>query len=167
MKIVRSLLLAALAWFAVGTAGARADGPVTFEVHAVADHPGPRTRAYLGVTTGADGKAETALLVEPALLDGAAVQFASLNYSPEGTPIILLNLTTAGKKKFEQVTQDRIGQQLGFVIGGQLYALPRIVETIHGGKIAITGSFTRREAANLVERLNSSLPGGQPIETPQ
>ena len=52
-----------------------------------------------------------------------------------------------------------VGKQLGLVIGGQLYSLPRIMETIHGGKIAINGSFTARQAANLVERLNAALPG--------
>ncbi len=159
MNATRVFALAALAWFALGIAGVRADGPVTFEVHAVADHPGPHTRAYLGVVAGADGKAETALLVEPPLLDSASIQFASLDYPAEGDPVILLNLTAAGAKKFEQITHDRVGQQLGLVLGGQLYALPRIVETIHGGKIAISGTFTRRQAANLVERLNASLPG--------
>lgn len=158
MKTAYPYFLIALAWCFLATAGARAEGAVTFEVHAVADHPGPHTRAYLGVETGADGKAESALLVEPPLLDGAAVQFASLSYDPDGNPVILLNLTPAGAKKFEQITQDRVGQQLGLVLGGQLYALPRILETIHGGKIAISGSFTRRQAGNLVERLNSSLP---------
>lgn len=158
MKTACSLFLAAVAWCFLATAGARAEGTVTFEVHAVADHPGLHTRAYLGVEAGADGKAESALLVEPPLLDGAAVQFASLNYDEEGKPVILLNLTPAGARRFEQITHDRVGQQLGLVLGGQLYALPRIVETIHGGKIAISGSFTQRQAGNLVERLNSSLP---------
>ena len=156
------LLLAALvAW---GVAPARAEEPVTFAVHAVSDRPGPRTRTYLGLTVGADGKAESTQLVEPPLLDGAAVQFASLDYSEEGKPIILIVLTSAGAKRFEQITQERVGQELGFVIGGQLYALPRITETIHGGKIAISGTFTRRQAANLVERLNSSLPAARDAE---
>ena len=162
MKVVRLFLLVALvAW---GTVTARAEGPVTFTVHAVADHPGPRTRTYLGLTVGADGKAESTQLVEPPLLDGAAVQFASLDYSPEGKPVIMIVLTTAGTKRFEQITQERAGQELGFVIGGQLYALPRIVETIHGGKIAISGTFTQRQAGNLVERLNASLPAARDAE---
>lgn len=160
MNAVRLLaLLAALLCCVAG--GARAGEAVTFEVHAVADHPGPHTRAYPGVTTGADGKTETALLVEPPLLDSATVQFASLDYDPDNKPVIVLNLTTAGARKFEAITRDRVGQQLGLVLGGQLYALPRILETIHGGKIAISGDFTRREAGNLVERLNASLPTGR------
>ncbi len=159
MKAARLFLLAAFLAWGVGTAWA--EGAVTFAVHAVADHPGPHTRTYLGVTLGADGKAENTLLIEPPLLDGAAVQFASLDYDPDGKPIVLIVLTPTGTKKFEQITQDRLGQQLGFVVGEQLYALPRIVEPIHGGKIAISGSFTRRQAANLVERLNSSLPAAR------
>lgn len=158
MKIVRPLLLAALVTCFAALPGARAGDAVTFEVHAVSDHPGPHTRSYPGITPGADGKTESALLVEPPLLDGAAVQFASLNYDPDNKPVILLNLTPAGAKKFEAITRERVGQELGLVLGGQLYALPRITGTIHGGKIAISGPFTAREAGNLVERINASLP---------
>ena len=51
-----------------------------------------------------------------------------------------------------------VGKQLGFVIAGQLYSTPRIMETIHGGKIAISGTFTARQAANLAARLNAASP---------
>ena len=156
---LRLVLFAALAWFAFAPVGARAGDAVTFEVHAVTDRPGPHARTYLGLTADANGKLENALLVEPPLLDSTAVQFASLNYDPDNKPVILLNLTSVGARKFEEITRERVGQQLGLVLGGQLYALPRIVETIHGGKIAISGSFTAREAGNLIERLNASLPG--------
>ena len=158
MKTARAILAAALAVFSL-LAAARAQEPATFEVRAVADHPGPHTRPYLGVTAGADGKAESTLLADPPLLDSSGVRFVSLDYDAEDHPIIMINLTEAGKKRFEQLTTDRIGQQVGLLIAGQLYALPRIMEAIHGGKIAISGSFSPRQAGNLVERLNASLPG--------
>ncbi len=155
--------LAGLALFLTLTPGAAAqDTPagaaVSFEMHAVADRPGPHTRVYLGVQTGADGKPENILLVDPPLLDSKAIRFVSVDYDDKDHPIILINLTENGSKRFEQITRDMIGKQLGLVIGGQLYSMPRIMETIHGGKIAISGSFTARQAANLAERLNASLP---------
>ena len=157
MKTARTILTMLAALLLAATA--RAQEPVAFEVRAVADRPGPHTRPYLGVTAGANGNAETTLLLDPPLLDGNAVRFVSLDYDEEDHPIITIILTEAGKKCFEQLTKDMVGKQLGLVIGGQLYSLPRIMETIHGGKIAISGSFTPRQAANLVERLNASLPG--------
>ncbi len=155
--------LARLALFLAFTPGAAAqDTPagaaVSFEMHAVADRPGPHTRVFLGVQTGADGKPENTLLVDPPLLDSKAIRFVSVDYDAEDRPTILINLTESGARKFEQITRDMIGKQLGLVIGGQLYSMPRIMETIHGGKIAISGSFTARQAANLAERLNASLP---------
>ena len=138
---------------------ARADDALVFEVHAVADRPGPHTREYLGLTTATDGKPESTLLVDPPLLDSKAIRFVSVSYDEEQKPFILINLSESGARKFEQITKEKMGQQIGFVIGGQLYSLPRIMETIHGGKIAINGNFTARQAANLAERLNAGLPG--------
>ncbi|MBE7210458.1 MAG: hypothetical protein INR65_05520 [Gluconacetobacter diazotrophicus] len=152
-----TLLLASLS-----TASAQEDravGAVTFEVRAVADRPGPHTRSYLGVEAGPDGKPESVLLSDPPLLDGRAVQFVSLDYDAQAHPRILITLTADGARRFEQITTDMVGKQIGLVIGGQLYSEPRIMEAIHGGKIAISGSFTAREATNLVGRLNAALPG--------
>lgn len=153
-----------LALFLVLTVGSatrevRAEDAVRFEMRAVADRPGPHTRPYLGVQTAADGKPETTLLVDPPLLDSRAIRFVSVDYDADDHPLILINLTTSATKRFEQITKEMVGKQLGFVIGGQLYSMPRIMETIHGGKIAISGSFTARQAANLAERLNAGLPG--------
>lgn len=159
MKASRSILAILTALFFAAAPAARALDPVTFEVRAVADRPGPHARAYLGVTAGPDGKAENTLLVDPPLLDSAAIRFVALDYDAEDHPIIMINLTEDGKKRFEQITTDMIGRQIGLLIGGQLYALPRILAAVHGGKIAISGNVTARQAANLVERLNESLPG--------
>ncbi len=128
-------------------------------MRAVADHAGPHTREYLGVQTGADGKPESTLLMDPPLLDSRAIRFVSIDYDAEDRPMILINLTANGTRRFEEITKEMIGKQLGMVIGGQLYSMPRVMETIHGGKIAISGHFTARQAANLAERLNTALPG--------
>ena len=154
------------AWLALFLAAAirvnaqegRAAGAATFEVRAVADQPGPHTRSYLGVEAGPDGKPESALLMDPPLLDGRSVRFVSLDYDAQDHLRILITLNADGAKRFEQITKDNVGKQLGLVIAGQLYSEPRIMETIHGGKIAISGSFTSGEAANLVGRLNAALP---------
>ena len=164
MRFSSFRLLARLALFLAFVAGAAAQdapagGAVTFEMHAVADRPGPHTRTYLGVQPGADGKPENTLLVDPPLLDSKAIRFVAVDYDAEDHPLIVLNLTQDGGRKFEQITKDMIGKQLGLVIGGQLYSMPRVMETIHGGKIAISGSFTARQAANLAGRLNAALPG--------
>ena len=136
-----------------------AGGAVAFEVRAVADRPGPHTRSYLGLQAGTDGKPESTLLTDPPLLDSKAIRYVAVDYDADQHPFILINLTADGTKRFEQITRDLAGRQIGLVIGGQLYSTPRILETIHGGKIAINGSFTARQAANLATRLNAALPG--------
>ncbi len=159
MKTAFAVAAVLAALFATPAGARAADEALVFEMHAVADRPGPHTREYLGVTTATDGKSESTLLIDPPLLDSKSIRFVSISYDDQQKPIILINLTGSGAKKFEQITKERAGQQIGFVIGGQLYSLPRIMETIHGGKIAISGSFTERQAANLVARLNAGLPG--------
>ena len=135
-----------------------AGGSVTFEVRTVTDRPGPHTRSYLGVQTGTDGKAESILLNDPPLLDSKAIRYVAVDYDAEQHPSILINLTADGTKRFEQITRDMVGREIAFVIGGQLYSITRVGETVHGGKIAINGSFTARQAANLATRLNAALP---------
>ncbi len=161
--MMKTVYLSLLALSLVSTTTAKAQGyrgagAARFEVRAVADYPGPHTRSYLGVEAGPDGKPQSALLVDPPLLDSRAVRFVSLDYDAQDHLRILINLNEQGTKQFEQITKDNVGKQLGLVIAGQLYSEPRIMETIHGGKIAITGSFTSGEAANLVSRLNAALP---------
>ena len=164
MRLITICHVAGLALFLALAAGASAQdentgGAVTFEVHAVADRPGPHTRPYLGLQMGADGKPESTLLTDPPLLDSKAIRYVAVDYDAEQHPFILINLTVDGAKRFEQITKDMVGREIGLVIGGQLYSTPRILETIHGGKIAISGSFTARQAANLATRLNAALPG--------
>ena len=160
MKTWRAVILAAaMVAFCAPATGVHAEEAVTFEVYAVAEHPGPNTRAYLGIQADADGKLGSTLLVEPPLLGSGAIRFVALDYDEEQHPYILITLTASGTKRFEQITQDAVGKQIGFVIGGQLYSMPRVSGANHAGKIAISGSFTARQAANLVERLNAALPG--------
>ena len=160
---VRIALVFQIVWLALVSAAVahdpRAEGAVTFEVRAVSDRPGPHTRSYLGLQAGADGKIESTLLTDPPLLDSKAIRYVAVDYDAEQKPFILINLTGDGAKRFEQITKDMVGKEIGLVIGGQLYSTPRILETIHGGKIAINGSFTARQAANLATRLNAALSG--------
>ncbi len=167
MELARAAAICRLGWLVLFLGLAvranaqedHAEGAVTFEVHTVADRPGPHTRSYLGVEAGADGKAESALLTDPPLLDSKAIRYVAVDYDAKQKPFILITLTADGTKRFEQITKEMAGRQIGFVVGGQLYSMPRIMETAHGGKIAINGSFTARQAANLATRLNAALPG--------
>ena len=164
MRLIACLHIAGLALFLTLAPGAfaqdeNASGAVTFEVRAVSDLPGPHTRSYLGLQAGADGKPESTLLTDPPLLDSKAIRYVAVDYDAEQKPFILINLTGDGAKRFEQITKDMVGKQIGLVIRGQLFSTPRVMETIHGGKIAINGGFTARQAANLATRLNAALAG--------
>ena len=162
--MMRRSRLCAAVWLPFGRLLARAgvcgEGAVTFEVRGGSDRPTPNTRQYLDVQVGTTDHPEKLLLVDPPLLDSAAIRLVTLDYTEEDRPVILITLTAAGARKFEQVTKDAIGKRLGLLIGGQVYSTPMVMEPVHGGKIAITGAFTGAEAANLVERLNAGVPKG-------
>ena len=50
-------------------------------------------------------------------------------------------MTDAGKRRFAEVTQECKGKRLAIIIGGQLYAAPKIMSEISDGRAVITGYF--------------------------
>jgi len=74
-------------------------------------------------------------------------------------PLILLQFNDDGAKVFEALTEESIGKQLAIYIDGVLLSAPTVQEKISGGKAQITGSFTVKEAQDLVKNLNAgALP---------
>src|SRR5438552_15421824 len=88
------------------------------------------------------------------LLDGPVIRSASAQKQPvTGASEILITLTPEGTKRFAEVTRDRIGQRLAFLVDGKIYSAPKIATEIRGGRAVITG-FTQEQATQLANRLN-------------
>ncbi|MFD2612603.1 protein translocase subunit SecD [Paenibacillus gansuensis] len=82
---------------------------------------------------------------------------ASVGYDNSSQPLVQIKLKDASK--FEKVTGDLIGKQLGIYLDEQMISNPGVNSAIPGGVATITGSFTYDEAKNLADTINlGALP---------
>ena len=96
----------------------------------------------------------------PTALSGRYISKASLGFNPQtGRPEVLLQFNDEGKKLFGEITQKNVGRPLAIYLDGQPVSTPIVEQAITDGSAQITGSFSVKEAKELVERLNSgALP---------
>jgi SecD/SecF fusion protein len=111
-----------------------------------------------------------------AVLRGEHLKNATPTSDELNRPVVSLDFTAKGAKKFGHVTElyapggpenpDADGSRyLGIAIDNMLYSAPRINEPIYGGRAQITGSFTIVEQQRLVNVLRSgALPTRIKIE---
>ncbi len=98
-------------------------------------------------------------------MTGEAISNAFSAADMYGAPEVNLNLTTAGKKQFADLTREIAaeGQQSGhlgrlaIVLDGTLYEAPTVHEEIAGGSAVITGIPSDREAIRIATALNNPL----------
>jgi protein-export membrane protein SecD len=78
-------------------------------------------------------------------------------------PRVGITFNDEGKALFAKITRENVGKQLAIYLDGDPISAPVIREEITSGNAEISGSFTLKEAKELVGRLNSgALP--VPIE---
>ncbi|MBE3553934.1 MAG: protein translocase subunit SecD, partial [Thermicanus sp.] len=83
---------------------------------------------------------------------GAGVGFDNL-----GKPLVTLKLKDAGK--FEKITKDYLGQQIGIYLDENLLQAPWVESVIPGGEATITGQESVQAAQELAGLLNAgALP---------
>lgn len=90
-------------------------------------------------------------------ITGKAVKTAAVMMNPYGGFEISLEFNDEGAKRFERVTQQSIGKQLGIVLDGKLYSAPVIRSVIPNGRASISGQFSQTEAIDLANVLNNPL----------
>ncbi len=89
-------------------------------------------------------------LLDRSTLQSAAAQKIAVSDVSE----IQVTFTEQGAKRFAEVTRDHVGQRLAIMIDGKVYAAPKVMMEITGGKVVISGSFSEQEATDLVARLS-------------
>ncbi|MBI2454418.1 MAG: protein translocase subunit SecD [Parcubacteria group bacterium] len=96
----------------------------------------------------------------PTALTGRYLEKASLGFNQQtGRPEVVLQFDSVGKDLFAQITKKNVGHQLAIYLDGEPISAPVVQQEISDGNAQITGSFTPKEARELVERLNSgALP---------
>ncbi len=86
---------------------------------------------------------------------------SALVEQPQGSvsPVISLNFTDDGAKKFDEITRRNVGKPLAIYLDEQLLQQATVQQEISGGNAQISGSFTRLEAEDTVRLLKAgNLP---------
>lgn len=76
-----------------------------------------------------------------------------------GRYIIIIRLTSEGKKLFTEITERLTGRCLAIVLDGQVYTAPFITRKITNGYISLSGNFDKRTAHKIKNVLScAGLP---------
>jgi SecD/SecF fusion protein len=74
-----------------------------------------------------------------------------------GHPQIEITFSEEGRKRFAEITRQKLGQRLAILIDGQLYCAPTVKTEIAGGKAEISGSFSKQEANALAAKIIQAI----------
>ncbi len=92
-------------------------------------------------------------------LTGADLIDASPGTDQYGKPLVNLEFSTEGGKKFYNITSQHINKPLAILLDKTVISAPNIREPIAGGKAQITGDYSVGEVKNLVIKLKAgALP---------
>lgn len=114
--------------------------------------------AELGEEEQEEGEPKTFL--SPTDLSGADLKKAQVVFDQtSGKPVVSIEFSEEGGKKFEELTEKNIGKALPILLDGQLVSAPIVQDKISGGSAQITGDFTLESAKALAIQLNAgALP---------
>jgi SecD/SecF fusion protein len=110
---------------------------------------------------------EPLLLEEKPVLTGDALVNATVRFdqSQFNEPLVALQFSPEGAKRFAQITADNVGRGLAIVLDGKIQSAPRIREAIPSGEAVITGRFSIEQAQDLALILRvGALPAPMYIE---
>ena len=104
--------------------------------------------------------ASASATLSPTNLTGADLQSATVGFdSQTGKPVISLQFTQEGGKKFAELTGRNIGQEVPIILDNQIVSAPVVQQQITGGQAQISGSFTLEGAKQVAVQLNAgALP---------
>lgn len=92
-------------------------------------------------------------------LTGEDLKNAKEQMGQNKAPVVALEFTSQGAKKFADLTSANIGRHIGIYLDGEELTNPVVNEAITGGQAVITGQRTLEEAKNLSILLRSgALP---------
>ncbi len=122
---------------------------------------GPDARLDKVVVKDNTGKIirETPIILKKMALTGNDLKWAGPGTDQYGNPIINIEFSPEGSKKFAEATQRSVGRPLAIILDGKIISAPNVNEPIFGGKAQISGSFSIDEVTDMVIKLKAgSLP---------
>jgi hypothetical protein len=106
-----------------------------------------------------DGSETKLRVLRTVMLDGSSVARAGIEFDPNGSRAIAVELTSEGARQFGAITAANIDRQLAIVANGKVLSAPVIKTAITGGELKISGSFSPSEVGKLVAELNRKPAG--------
>ena len=94
-------------------------------------------------------------------LTGNMLDRASVSYTENSDPLILLKLNAEGAKLFADVTNRNVGKQIGLFLGNQLFSSPTVKNEIDNGEITLSSNFnySQDQIISFVKRINDEKSG--------
>ena len=93
------------------------------------------------------------------VMTGKDLKDSKATVGQNGKPVVSLDFSAEGGKKFALLTSQNIGKQISILLDGEVLTSPVVNEAITGGKAQISGSRNVEEAERLAILLRSgSLP---------
>jgi preprotein translocase subunit SecD len=109
---------------------------------------------------------ETPIILKKTALTGSDLKWAGPGTDEYGRPIVQLEFSPEGARKFYAATMRSVGKPLAILLDGKIISAPNVNEAISGGRAQISGSFTPKEMQDFVIKLRAgSLP--VPVEIVQ
>lgn len=93
-------------------------------------------------------------------LSGSDLQSTAASFDPNnGSPVVQLNFTSDGTKKFADITSRNVGKPVAIVLDTYVISAPTVNQAILTGNAVITGNFTVDQTKALSTELNAgALP---------
>jgi preprotein translocase subunit SecD len=93
-------------------------------------------------------------------MQGALIAAAAIQREPSGEWSVLVTFHPAEARRFHELTRDALGQTVALLADGAPLIAAVVREPIGGGRLAISGRFTRAEAEDIAALLaGGPLPG--------
>lgn len=122
---------------------------------------GKEARLSYVISKDSEGKIQkkVPIFLKSPVLTGADLKSASPGTDQYGKPIVQIEFTTEGAKKFKDITSKNVGKPLAIMLDGFIISAPNINEPISGGSAQISGDFSIEEIKELVIKLKAgALP---------
>ena len=85
------------------------------------------------------------------VMTGETIVEAKAELEEDGSYGIYLSLNEKGASAFSRVTAQNVNRVLAIVVDGKVYSYPTVSTRIEGGRVMISGYFTKEEAYNIID----------------
>ncbi len=102
---------------------------------------------------------EKPIFLKKVAISGADLKSAYPGSDQYSRPIVNIEFSPEGARKFHAVTGRSVGKPLAILLDGKVISAPQVNEAISGGRAQISGQFSNQEVRDLVIQLKAgALP---------